>query len=63
MPLRGHLAWQGECADWVFNVGGNNYRLVVIVRYRVRKIFVQQVMTTLPHQALAFRRGSGDSWF
>lgn len=29
----------------VFNVGGNNYRLVVIVRYRFRKVFVQQVMT------------------
>jgi len=25
----------------VFNVGGNNYRLVVIVRYRFKKIFVQ----------------------
>ena len=29
----------------VFNVGGNNYRLVVIVRYRFKKMFVQKVMT------------------
>ena len=29
----------------VFNVGGNNYRLVVIVRYRFNKVFVQKVMT------------------
>ena len=29
----------------VFNVGGNNYRLVVIVRYRFKKVFVHKVMT------------------
>lgn len=29
----------------VFNVGGNNYRLVAIVRYRFKKVFVQKVMT------------------
>jgi mRNA interferase HigB len=29
----------------VFDIGGNNYRVVVIVRYRFRKIFVRQVMT------------------
>lgn len=29
----------------VFDVGGNNYRLVVIVRYRFKKVFVHQVMT------------------
>jgi mRNA interferase HigB len=26
-------------------VGGNNYRLVAIVRYRFGKVFVQKVMT------------------
>ena len=29
----------------VFNVGGNNYRLAVVVRYRFKKVFVHQVMT------------------
>lgn len=29
----------------VFDVGGNNYRLVTVVRYRDGKIFVRWVMT------------------
>lgn len=29
----------------VFDVGGNNYRLVVVVRYRFGKVFVHKVMT------------------
>lgn len=29
----------------VFDVGGNNYRLIVIVAYRFKKIFVRHVMT------------------
>lgn len=29
----------------VFDVGGNDYRVVVIVRYRFKKVFVQKVMT------------------
>lgn len=29
----------------VFNIGGNNYRLVVTVRYRYKRVFVQEVMT------------------
>ena len=29
----------------VFNIGGNSYRAVVIVRYRFKKIFVHKVMT------------------
>ena len=28
----------------IFDVGGNTYRLVVIVRYRFKKIFVHKVM-------------------
>ena len=39
-----------ESADYVppyivFDVGGNNFRMVVIVRYRDGKIFVRWVMT------------------
>lgn len=29
----------------VFDVGGNNYRVVVVVRYRFKKVFVHKVMT------------------
>lgn len=29
----------------VFNIGGNNYRLISIVRYGDRKIFIRWVMT------------------
>ena len=29
----------------VFDVGGNNFRLLVIVRYRFKKVFVHRVMT------------------
>ena len=29
----------------VFNGGGNNYRVVVIVRYRFGKVFLHKVMT------------------
>ena len=29
----------------VFDVGGNNYRVVVLVRYRFKKVFIQKVMT------------------
>ena len=29
----------------VFDIGGNNYRVVVIVRYRFKKVFVHKVLT------------------
>ena len=29
----------------IFDVGGNKYRLVTIVRYRERKVFIRWVMT------------------
>jgi len=29
----------------VFDVGGNNYRLIVIVRYRFKKVYVHKVLT------------------
>jgi mRNA interferase HigB len=28
----------------IFDVGGNNYRVAVVVRYRFKKVYVQQVM-------------------
>lgn len=29
----------------VFDVGGNKYRVVVIIRYRFKKVFIREVMT------------------
>ena len=45
-----HLRESFGSADYVapytvFDVGGNNYRVVVIVRYREGKLFVRWVMT------------------
>ncbi len=45
-----HLREFFNSADYVspyvvFDVAGNNYRVVVIVRYRFKKIFVQKVLT------------------
>jgi mRNA interferase HigB len=36
---------QNESPYTVFDIGGNNYRLIVIVRYRFKKVFVYKVMT------------------
>jgi mRNA interferase HigB len=30
---------------YVFNVGGNKYRIVTIVRFEAKKVFVRQVLT------------------
>jgi len=29
----------------IFDIGGNNYRLIVIIEYRFKKVFVRHVMT------------------
>jgi mRNA interferase HigB len=61
-----HVRETFNSADYVppytiFDVGGNNYRVVVIARYRFKKIYVQQVMT---HQEYddwnkRYRKGRG----
>ena len=45
-----HIREVFNSADYVppytiFDIGGNNYRLVVIVRHRFKKVFVHKVMT------------------
>jgi mRNA interferase HigB len=45
-----HLRTVFNSADYVppytvFDIGGNNFRLVVIVGYRFKKVFVHRVMT------------------
>jgi mRNA interferase HigB len=45
----------------VFDIGGNNYRLVVIVRYRFKKVFVHMVMTHREYDDWnkLYRKGKG----
>jgi len=45
----------------VFDIGGNNYRLVVIVRYRFKKVFVHKVMTHREYDNWnrLYRKGKG----
>ena len=43
----------------VFDIGGNNYRVVVIVRYRAKRIYVRKVMTHREHDdwCILYRKG------
>ena len=45
----------------VFDIGGNNYRLVVIVRYRFKKVFVHKVLTHREYDDWnkLYRKGKG----
>ena len=45
----------------IFDVGGNNYRLVVIVRYKFKKMFVHKVMTHREYDDwnMLYRKGKG----
>lgn len=45
----------------VFDVGGNDYRLAVVVRYRFRKVFVHKVMTHREYDDWnkRYRKGKG----
>jgi len=45
----------------IFDVGGNNYRLVVIVRYRFKKVYVHKVMTHREYDNWnkLYRKGKG----
>ena len=45
----------------VFDVGGNNYRLVLIARYRFKKVFVHKVMTHREYDDWnkLYRKGKG----
>jgi mRNA interferase HigB len=45
----------------VFDIGGKNYRLVVIVRYRLKKVYVHKVMTHREYDNWnkLYRKGKG----
>jgi mRNA interferase HigB len=39
----GNASLVGECI--VFNIGGNNYRLIVKINYRTHNVFVRAILT------------------
>jgi len=45
----------------IFDIGGNNYRLVVIVRYWFKKVYVHKVMTHREYDNWnkLYRKGKG----
>lgn len=44
----------------VFNIGGNNYRLITYIDYKARKIFIRHVLT---HQEYDRDNWKKDSWY
>lgn len=44
----------------VFNVGGNNYRIVVLIDYHSQTVFIRHVMDHAEYSKDAWKK---DSWF
>ncbi|MEB3180201.1 MAG: type II toxin-antitoxin system HigB family toxin [Nostocaceae cyanobacterium] len=44
----------------VFNIGGNNYRLIVLVDYKYQKVFIRHVLT---HAEYNKEDWKNDSWY
>jgi len=44
----------------VFNIGGNNYRLITLVDYRYQKVFIRHVLT---HAEYDKEDWKNDEWF
>ena len=40
----------------IFNIGGNNYRLITFVRYSAQTVFIKEVMTHAEYDAWNRRR-------
>ena len=44
----------------VFNISGNNYRLITLIEYRYQKVFVRAVLT---HSEYDTDNWKNDPWF
>jgi mRNA interferase HigB len=44
----------------VFNIGGNNYRLITLVDYEYKKVFIRHVLT---HGEYDKQNWKNDEWF
>ncbi len=60
----GHIREFYNSADYVppfvvFDVAGNNYRVVVVVQYRAKRVYVREVMTHREYDAWCKRYRQG----
>lgn len=46
----------------VFDVAGNNYRVVVVVQYRAKRVYIREVMTHREYDAWCKRYRKGKVW-
>ncbi len=44
----------------VFNIGGNNYRLIAYIRYKFKRLFIRDILT---HRQYEKGKWKGDKWF
>jgi mRNA interferase HigB len=44
----------------VFNVGGNNYRLIAYIDYRYRKVFIRAILTHAEYNRGGWK---DDDWY
>ena len=44
----------------VFNIGGNNYRLIALVDYKYQKVFIRHVLTHAEYDEEGWKN---DSWY
>ena len=44
----------------IFNIGGNNYRLITLVDYEYKKVFIRHVLT---HAEYDKQNWKNDEWF
>jgi mRNA interferase HigB len=44
----------------VFNIGGNNYRLIAFFRYRLKRLYIRSIMT---HSEYDKNKWKGDVWY
>lgn len=44
----------------VFNIGGNNYRLIVRIEYQLKRVYIRHVLT---HAEYDDERWKNDEWF
>ncbi|MEI6442649.1 MAG: type II toxin-antitoxin system HigB family toxin [Nostocales cyanobacterium ELA583] len=60
VELRQSFSWADQVGNLtVFNIGGNNYRLIVLVKYNYKKVFIRHVLT---HAEYDKEDWKNDSW-
>lgn len=61
VELRLVFSWAAQVENLtVFNIGGNNYRLITLVDYEYQKVFIRHVLT---HAEYDKQNWKNDKWF